>query len=227
MRPQERDLIIRKNLAEVFTKASHGQLQTLFHELRESYGGPHRVYHTLDHVADMLKEAENFPLHDPKAFKAAILFHDAVYNPAQDKSVLSNEEQSARLCEITLARHGIRNGTAARATSLIRMTETHDVPEGDYEAALFMDIDMSILGATPERYNRYARGIAREFIPSVGADKYCAGRTQFLERIANGESHVFKTQDFAHLNKAAQDNAAHEIASLSSIIERAMPSAAI
>jgi predicted metal-dependent HD superfamily phosphohydrolase len=223
MKPLERDQIIRKNLAEVFVKASHAQLNTLFNGLNSCYGEKHRAYHTLERTATMLKEAENFPLDEPKPFKAAILFHLVVFAPKNSDKKFSNEELSAQVCETTLARHGICNKTASRATDLIRMTQRHVTPNDDYEATLLMDLDRAVLASGANKYNRYALGIAREYIPSIGAKKYRESRSAFLKQIANGEQ-IFKTLHYTHLNEVAQNNAYQELEKLDLIIQRAAPS---
>lgn len=215
--------IIRKSLAEIFKKATQNDLNRLFHELRTAYGEKHRGHHTLEHIADMLREAEDFPLHDRIAFKAAILYHDFVYDVKNYGTENSNEKLSAQACQRILNRYGIGNGIAVRVTSLIRMTEKHEVPEDDAEAALFMDIDMAVLGASRERYRRYCMGIAREFVPTLGAEAYLIGRREFLEgQIA--KEHIFKTDHYAHLHEQARENAQYELTILEHIASWATPS---
>lgn len=223
MKEHLRDQIIRKSLAEVFNKASDNDLLVLFHQLREAYGERHRGHHTLTHIAEMLREAENFPLHDRNAFKAAILYHDFVYNPNNYGTDVSNEEASAIACEKILNRYGIRNGTAARAMELIRMTEKHEVPEDDYEAALFMDIDMAVLASNPERYSKYSKGIAREFVPAVGPQAYMEGRTKFLNGLIDSNK-IFKTDHYAHLDERVRENAKQELGILEHLTRWATPS---
>ena len=63
-------------------------------ELVRAYAEPHRHYHTLDHIADLLRLLEKHGgVSDADAVKLAILFHDAVYDPARQ----DNEAASARL----------------------------------------------------------------------------------------------------------------------------------
>ncbi len=222
MKDHERDLIIRKNLSEVFTKASHNDLLQLFHDLRTAYGERHRAYHTLTHIAEMLREAENHPLDERRAIKAAILYHDFVYKTGNQDGGLSNEEASAQACGKIMSGRGIGAPIVERAMELIRMTETHDAPEDDYEAALLMDIDMSVLGSTPTRYMRYAYGIAREYVPAIGEENYIHHRSMFLRSLIDGKP-VFKTQEYSALEESVRENAERELGVLRHIARSMAP----
>ncbi|MBK6983401.1 MAG: hypothetical protein IPH32_00975 [Bacteroidetes bacterium] len=59
-------------------------------EVMNAYDEPHRFYHTLEHIEDVLKQLHNADLlkHD-ELFLAAI-FHDIIYNPQSN----TNEEDS-------------------------------------------------------------------------------------------------------------------------------------
>jgi len=64
---------------------------------------------------------------------------------------------------------------------MILATERHAVPDGlpaalAADVAVFLDMDMAILGAAPAAYDGYAAGVAREFVPFVGAAAYRRGR---------------------------------------------------
>ncbi len=104
-------------------------------------------------------------LHDPEAVEAAIWFHDAIY----DSRAKDNEAQSAALAEEKLAGRTDPE-RLGRIGTMIVATATHELPSlqslGDEhfigDAALFLDMDLSILGAAPEAFDAYEqRGPAR------------------------------------------------------------------
>ncbi|MEO1965746.1 hypothetical protein [Hyphomonas sp.] len=159
----------------------------LMEALRQRHGEPQRHYHTWAHVEALLGHYRRWVryLNRPGPVLWALYWHDAVYDPrAKD-----NEEQSARLLEREAAGHLSPHDIDFAAT-IIRATATHTVPEGlltqDAEdLALFLDMDLSILGAPEAVYDRYEQDIRAEyaFVPD---EAYRAGRgailTGFLSR---------------------------------------------
>ena len=95
---------------------------------------------------------------DPAAAELAIWYHDAIYEPAAS----DNEARSADLLRADMT------GLAAPALlewaeTLVRLTATHDLPDGmpsvlAADAALFLDLDMAVLGASPAEYDANERG---------------------------------------------------------------------
>ena len=87
---------------------------------------------------------------DPEAVEAAIWFHDAIY----DSKAKDNEAQSAALAEKKLAGRADPD-RLRRILAMIIATATHELPRFDdahsiRDAALFLDMDLSILGAAPD-----------------------------------------------------------------------------
>src|SRR5689334_5356320 len=76
-----------------------------FERLRTAYREPHRHYHNLSHIADMLDVIDR--LHaltpNPHIVRLAVWYHDAIYDP-RDKY---NEERSAALAGVELEHVGI------------------------------------------------------------------------------------------------------------------------
>lgn len=75
-------------------------------------------------------------------------FHDAVYDVHRH----DNEEQSARLMRAAAARVGLPAPESERVSGLIMATKHDAVPAG-VDAALIVDVDLSILGAAVERFD--------------------------------------------------------------------------
>lgn len=179
-------------------------------ELVTAYGKPDRHYHTLNHVDDCLEQlaACALPAEQADPIALALWFHDAVYNWRSK----TNEADSAAWADTFLAGCDADAALAARVHGLI-MATCHFVPEplvGDQ--LLMSDIDLSILGRTPEAYDRYERAIGEEYkwVPNV---TYRRERRRilrgFLEREAIFHTDRFKNlyEDQARINlKRAIDN---------------------
>lgn len=165
-------------------------------DLHQRYAEPHRAYHTLAHIEDMLSLAESVKLDisDWAAFYAAILFHDAIYDPRAS----DNERRSADLMRERL--NGILPAASLdRAEALVMATAGHVVPEGNEslkkDAALFLDTDLSILGAPPEKFAAYDAAIRHEFA-HVPALVYKNGRRAVLKKFLDRDR-LYLTELFA------------------------------
>ncbi len=179
----------------------------LWTHLAEAYAEPQRHYHTLDHIAAVIGNAQ--ALRDrfgqPDAGLLALFFHDIVYDPQRR----DNETRSADKLDTWLGRR-IDGAVLAFCRRAIEATAAH-VGQGDPDIDLLLDIDMAILGAPWDAYLRYAEGVAREYLPVFGFDAYAAGRARlFLEPTLKRER-LFLTQPFAGLEDQARANMAQEL----------------
>ena len=141
---------------------------------------PHRHYHTLDHLAQVLSivDAHAALAADAAAVRLAAWFHDAVYDPR----ATDNEERSAALAESTLAATGLPAARIAEVARLVRLTAGHAVADGDRNGALLADADLAILAAPPDVYDRYAAAVRREYA-HVPDDAFRAGRAAVLRHL--------------------------------------------
>lgn len=153
------------------------------------YSEPHRHYHTLDHIYAMLKHFAAFGslCRQPELIDAAIWFHDAIYNPTRR----DNEARSADLATEYLSDIGWSDDACRRVASLIHMTAKHAALPGDYDAALLMDLDLSILAAEPSAYDDYVDRIRREYA-HVSDDVFGAGRQAFITHLL-ARTHIYAT----------------------------------
>lgn len=79
--------------------------------------------------------------------------------------------------------------------------------------ARLVSIDLSILGAEPERYDAYARAIREEY-GHVPEPAWRAGRAAVMQRFLDS-SRLFPDADFAaRLDASARANIRREIAAL-------------
>jgi len=175
----------------------------LIEALRQRYGAPGRHYHSWEHIEALLRHYRRWEtrFHRPVPVLWALYYHDAIYDPmAKD-----NEEQSARLLEQEAQGH-LRPEDISFAATIIRATAAHEVPvelgqEDVADTALFLDLDLSILGAPAHVYDRYETDIRKEyaFVPEAA---FRAGRGAILKGFL-GRERLYLT-DIAHAEWDAQ-----------------------
>ena len=128
-----------------------------------AYSAPDRHYHNLEHLHEMFRVAARLTTltDDAGPLHLAIWFHDAVY----DTRAHDNEARSAELAVKLLGPVGLRASVLERVTRLIHATAhlAGDQPPGDRDTATLLDADLAILGASEERYQRYATAIRQEY----------------------------------------------------------------
>lgn len=147
-------------------------------ELQARYQEPHRAYHTLAHIADCLRELDGVweRVVARQEVEFALWHHDVIYDPRGK----DNEERSAGLAVQVAADAGLPEPFQRRVETMILATKYHMV-EGDPDAAVLIDVDLSILGRAPEVFDDYERQIRREYSWMPDED-FAAGRTSVLER---------------------------------------------
>ena len=185
---------------------------TLKAELADLYRAAGRHYHGLAHIEALLALAAEYrtALSDPEAVEAAIWFHDAIY----DSRAKDNEAQSAGLARQKLA--GRTDGTRIdRIATMIEATATHGVPalaDPDHvrDAALLLDMDLSILGAEPDVFDTYEQAVRREY-DWVDEPAWRAGRGAVLNNFL-ARPHIFHTPEFQDRFEAqARENMARSM----------------
>jgi len=182
----------------------------VWEELQAHYSEPHRAYHTLQHLNECFgwfEKTRQLGEH-PGDVAFALFYHDAIY----DTHASDNEWQSANLASDVLGEYVRGDSDANRVAALIMATMHDGVAKGQ-DAQLLVDIDLSILGAAPARFEEYERQI-RFGYNWVDARAYREGRSHilkaFLERPAIYSTAVFRDQ----LESQARFNLAHSIAAL-------------
>jgi predicted metal-dependent HD superfamily phosphohydrolase len=178
-------------------------------ELARRYSEPHRRYHTLAHVEELLTLLREFTLDDRDSVEAAVWFHDAIY----DTRASDNEARSAELAASALREMHQPNIETVQA--MINATATHDPSRLTRDGLLFLDADLSILGAPPERYRAYADAIRAEYawVPDA---MFAAGRAAILRRLLERPS-IYQTGEMrARFETQARENVSRELATLES-----------
>ena len=179
--------------------------------IQAHYSEPHRFYHTMRHLDSMAAMyAEHAATVTTKhALVLAMAFHDVIYNPRSP----TNEEDSAALFDEYASEARLPPDDAAYVHKLILDTKYHVAPPVDdpcfYDTALFLDLDMAIVGAEPAAYDEYASNIRREYI-HVEAGLYCKARAAVLRTFL--EKPIFTI--LTRLEGPARGNIAREISRL-------------
>jgi len=167
------------------------------------YSGADRHYHNLRHIETLLALAQEHAhaIADNEAIEAAIWFHDAVYDTAKS----DNEGQSAELATELLA--GLADNERLEfIVAMIRSSANHRVP-GSMQApaaddcALFLDMDLAVLGSPAEEFAAYERAVRREY-HWVPAEQWRAGRSQVLRNFL-ARPFIYASPQFQRSHEAA------------------------
>jgi predicted metal-dependent HD superfamily phosphohydrolase len=132
----------------------------LYGELIARYSEPSRRYHTLQHLDECfvrLGEVRHAVERLPEV-ELALWFHDAIYDVRKD----DNEEQSAAWAGDAVRRAGVGDHVAGRIQGLVMATK-HDALPDTPDAGVVIDVDLSILGASVERFDEYERQVREEY----------------------------------------------------------------
>ncbi|GGG12134.1 hypothetical protein GCM10011344_11010 [Dokdonia pacifica] len=169
-----------------------------FMEVEKQYTQPNRYYHTLDHVAQLFDQIKLLK-HSKTEIRLLVhvaLFHDVIY----DYKSTDNEFQSAQFATKWLTTLGIEMTSVDSINDMIIATATHtsDCPL----TKVFLDMDLSILGATPEKYQQYCNDIRKEY-QKIPLFLYKQGRKRFLKQLLS-RNWIFQTK---HFQVAFEDNA--------------------
>jgi predicted metal-dependent HD superfamily phosphohydrolase len=157
----------------------------VFDELAEAYGQVGRYYHTDRHISECLRQFKGFShlAKRPGEIEIALWFHDAVYDSRRQ----DNEALSAEWATQYLNSEGVESGVgvgeaspmANRISAMILATKTHVALDAD--TALLLDIDLGILGSSPEAFEAYDRAIRLEYawVPEL---EYRSARAKVLQQ---------------------------------------------
>ena len=191
---------------------ARGDGLAIFTRLAAAYAEPARAYHTAEHIQDCLAHLDLFrqTAQRPDEAEAAIWFHDAVYLPGHPE----NEERSADLARTALAHAGVPPNMVKRVGNMILATR-HQAAVEDRDAALVCDIDLSVLGRSPNLFDRFEQQIRQEYA-SLSESAYRNGRSQVLEKFLERPA-IYQTTPFRERYEAqARANLARTLKKLRS-----------
>ncbi len=189
--------------------------------LLKRYAQPHRHYHSWPHIEVLLAWFERVKdqLHHREAVQLAIYYHDAIYQvPGPPKT--SNEKASAVLLlnELSLTHEP---EVLHFAAVMIEATEAHLIPEQldpdqMNDCALFLDMDLSVLGAEPDIYDRYCEQIRAEYAV-IPEELYRPGRAKILAGFLARDQLFFSDHFHLALENQARTNLTRELAALTAV----------
>ena len=167
--------------------------------LRDLYNEPHRFYHNLKHIEDLLSMAESEGKYSYEVV-TTILFHDAVYYP-QSKL---NEELSA-----ALYRYDMRSSADLRVVEAILASKNHcDPVNEDLAPWVLYFLDYDLAGLASNKFEENSARIYLEFHKTVTFDKFVEGRAAFFMKLLSYKSLYWKHPQW---DQPARDNIYKEL----------------
>lgn len=128
---------------------------------RLHYAQPHRRYHDVGHLDELIELARKHTPDLDDAEQLALLFHDAVYVPGANRG--ENERLSALLMRSTVAHLDLGAVDLDKAQRIIDATSHATAPP--LEAARVCDLDLCRLAAPWPAFQEHALGIRHEYLP--------------------------------------------------------------
>lgn len=181
----------------------------LWYEIEKSYTKKSRRYHNLNHLLSMFELVSEVihKLKSPDVVYFAIFYHDIVYNVIfQD-----NEERSSIIAKKNLKRIGLNDYSIQKCVDMIVSTKYHKL-SNDSDTNYLLDIDMSILGYSRDKYLEYVENVRKEYsvYPNL---VYNIGRSKALNGFLS--SNIFHTKEFSEkYEESAKTNIQYEVDSI-------------
>ncbi|WP_290698999.1 hypothetical protein [Lacinutrix sp.] len=148
------------NLASKYCNATLAE--TLWIEIHNNYTNKTRHYHNLSHIYNMLIQAEDLKpeIQDLEALQFSIWYHDIIYKSSKK----DNEEKSALFAEKRLKTINFDENRIKIIKKLIVSTKKHElVLNKNLDNTYLLDLDLSVLGADWETYQKYIQNIRKEY----------------------------------------------------------------
>lgn len=196
-------------LAERTKIAPEARLK-LWLDLAMQHNEPHRHYHHLSHLYNLLRLVAAFEadLHAPDLLRWAVWYHDYIYQIGNP----NNEEQSAKAAYNLLSKY-LSVEDLLQVQELILATARHEVPalSEDFglaqhkDCALFLDFDLAILAAPRLVYKEYSAAVEKEYTTVYELEAYRQGRAVFLQRFLQ-RPQLYFSPAFAQVEGLAREN---------------------
>jgi predicted metal-dependent HD superfamily phosphohydrolase len=149
-------------------------------KLQQAWSEPHRKYHTIEHLIDILKYIEKYRFNLPNEFYDALVlaafFHDCYYNP---RNSTNNEDESIRRFLMEFRSKGDNNNIRNAVMAMIEATKYRKRPS-QYLIRLFWEADNN------QFYNGYDtllknEHLIRQEFNHLPKSVYKANRIKFLK----------------------------------------------
>ncbi len=178
-----------------------------FGELSAAYAEKHRAYHNAEHIVECLARFDEVAdlAENPDEIEFALWLHDAIYKTRGGDSEAESAEWATRL----LTEGGADPAATGRVNAMIMATK-HAAEAPFPDAALMVDIDLSILGREEDRFDRYEDDVRREY-RWVPGPLFRAKRKEMLSAFVERES-LYETEHFrSRYESQARTNLARSI----------------
>jgi predicted metal-dependent HD superfamily phosphohydrolase len=171
--------------------ARSARLDELHAQILGRYREPQRHYHTVQHLDECFTRWPELRSHatHPADVELALWYHDAIYDTHRS----DNEALSAELARDTALGLGVAAESAQRIADLILFTRHAVEPEGP-DAEALVDVDLSILGAAPARFDEYEVQVREEY-SWVPEETFRKRRGEILEQFL-ARRHIYSTSAF-------------------------------
>lgn len=189
------------------------KIEAIWNEIKFSYSSETRFYHNLYHIKLMLEllQFHNEKLINTDAVLFAVWFHDIIYDPLQ----FNNEEKSSEYATEKMKQLNIPEDIILKSSLLILKTKNHMIIDAqeDIDIQLFLDTDLVVLGAKPEKYKQYTEQIRMEY-QTYNNLIYYKGRKKVLEKFLD-TTFIYRTVEYRNqYEKQARNNIINEIQTL-------------
>lgn len=208
-RPRLERVMFAFTLSDVVQSHSAPLMKRPFewHLLSPLYQDPRRAYHDVRHIQTLQREILCLQIpEDLKMWLEAVAWtHDAYNDPLLGSP--GNEDFSARLLNTSLGAVFTQEGLEL-AQVTIELTAHHSTTHQQIDplSALFMDIDISHLGASYPVFIRNSQLISEEYRHCGVADTVLIeGYHRFFQSML-ARPQLYYTQMYEHLEQPARDN---------------------
>jgi predicted metal-dependent HD superfamily phosphohydrolase len=196
------EIILERVWSELCLKFTLDQekISEAWDEIFRCYREAARAYHTLDHIRSLVELIEEYSadIDNKSMLLFTAFYHDIVYIPGSS----DNEKDSATIAVTRMKQLDVPDKIIQEANELILLTKSHaDVsPSTTQDMLLFLDMDLSILGTSPDVYHRYRENVRMEF-KAFSDFLFRNGRRSFLKSQLE-RSVIFHTVQFRNRYEA-------------------------
>ncbi|XP_043280397.1 uncharacterized protein [Venturia canescens] len=196
---------IMASLEDLWKEATEGfdtaVSETWFNRLNEVYSDEKRTYHNMNSLSEKLSHYNEIKdqLKNPQALLLAVFFQNFEYDP----KALDGESQNLDHFNTFADEAGISpdNEVRIETCALLKVASTHSTEEhkvggafGGEDAHYLLDLDMAILGSSPEAYTDYREKIRGEY-SFLSEPMYTALRLKVLQNFVQIPN-IFATKEF-------------------------------
>ena len=181
----------------------------IFLDLKNTYSQATRKYHNWAHIQQVIStisEAQEIADSLPVILLSA-WFHDYVC----DAKAQDNELKSAIVAEEILNKLNICDRVIQTVKQIILSTQKHQPILDSIDNLILLDADLSILGTSPDSYERYSTAIRQEY-RWLGDRDYQQGRKAVLTNFLSRKRIYYTDYFYQKLESSARRNLQAEVA---------------